>query len=128
MSIPVVAGATLACPFGLAPGTLNVLPSTAMVENRPPATILDIAMGINITPFGLCTSLTNPVTAAQTTAASGVLTPGACTPIVSAPWAPGAPMTLVGGKPALTLGSTCVCIYGGVITIVNPGATSVLMA
>jgi hypothetical protein len=127
MPIPVVAGATLACPFGLAPGTLNVLPSTTMVENRPPATIFDTATGVNIAPFGLCTSLANPITAAQTAAATGVLTPGTCTPIVPAPWTPGAPMTLLGGKPALTLGSVCNCVYGGVITVVNPGATSVQM-
>ena len=35
----------------------------------------------NILPFGLCTSLANPITAAQTAAALGVLTPGACTPV-----------------------------------------------
>jgi hypothetical protein len=128
MPIPVVAGATLSCPFGLAPGTLNVLPSTTMVENRPPATIFDIAPIVNIVPFGLCTSLMNPITAAQTAAATGVLTPGTCTPIVPAPWAPGAPMTLVGGMPGLTMGSTCNCVYGGVITIVNPGAVTVQMS
>lgn len=127
MPIPVVTGATLMCPFGLATGTLNATPSTTMVENRPQATIFDTVMGVNIVPFGLCTSLTNPITAAQTAAATGVLTPGACTPTVPAPWAPGSPTTLIGGKPALTMGSTCVCAYGGAITIVNPGATTVLV-
>lgn len=129
MPLPVLAGATLACPFGLAPGTLNVIPTNmVMMESRPPATIMDIAPGVNIAPFGLCTSLGNPVTAAQTAAALGVLTPGACVPTVVAPWAPGSPMTLIGGLPALTNASTCTCAYGGVITVVVPGAATELIA
>ena len=77
MSLPVVTGAVLMCPFGLSPGTLNVVPtSAALMENRPPATIMDNVPFVNVMPFGLCTSLANPITAAQTTAALGVLTPG----------------------------------------------------
>lgn len=128
MPMPVVTGAQLACSFGLAPSVLNASPVPVMVEGRPPATIFDIAMAVNIMPFGLCTSLANPITAAQTTAAAGVLTPGTCTPTVPTPWVPGAPMTLIGGKPALTMGSTCACAYGGVINIINPGATREQMA
>lgn len=128
MPLPVLAGATLACPFGLAPGVLNVIPSTTLVEGRPPATIFDTAMGVNIVPFGLCTSLANPITAAQTAAATGVLTPGTCTPTVPAPWTPLAPLTLIGGKPALVMGSTCNCVYGGVITVVNPGSATELVS
>jgi uncharacterized Zn-binding protein involved in type VI secretion len=30
--------------------------------------------------------------------------------------------TTIGGKPALVSGSTCVCSFGGVITITMPGA------
>jgi uncharacterized Zn-binding protein involved in type VI secretion len=122
MPIPVVAGAQTMCSFGLAPSILNVIPVPVMVEGRPQATIFDTVMGLNIVPFGVCSSLANPITAAQTAAATGVLTPGACTPTVPAPWTPGAPTVMVGGKPALTMGSTCTCIYGGMITIVNPGA------
>lgn len=129
MPLPVVAGATLACPFGLAPGTLNVIPSSlVLMESRPPATIADIAPIVNIVPFGVCTSLLNPITAAQTSAALGVLTPGACTPTVVAPWAPGSPMTLIGGIPALTNASTCNCAYGGVISVVVPGTATEIVA
>ena len=125
MSIPVVSGAVLMCPFGLAPGTLNPLPtSMALVENRPPATIMDNIPFVNIMPFGLCTSLANPITAAQTAAALGVLTPGTCTPVVPAPWVPGSPTVLIANKPALTNASKCFCAYGGVITIAVPGATT----
>jgi len=37
-------------------------------------------------------------------------------------WIPTAPQTTIGGKPALVAGSTCVCSFGGVITITMPGA------
>jgi hypothetical protein len=33
-----------------------------------------------------------------------------------------APRTLIGGKPALTSGATCNCIWGGVIQMIMPGA------
>ena len=78
----------------------------------------------NIMPFGLCTSLANPITAAQTAAALGVLTPGVCTPVVPAPWVPGAPTALTGSMPTLTRCRKCNCAYGGVITIMNPGANA----
>lgn len=72
---------------------------------------------VNVAPFGLCTSLMNPITAAQTAAALGVLTPGTCLPVLPAPWAPGAPKTLIANMPALTTSSVCNCAYGGVISV-----------
>jgi hypothetical protein len=125
MGFPVITGALLTCPFGLAPSTLSVLP-VAMVnmENKPAATIMDNIPMVNIAPFGMCTSLANPVTAAQTAAALGVLTPGACLPVIPAPWAPGSPTVLIGNKPALNNASMCNCAYGGVITISFAGATT----
>lgn len=122
--LPVVTGATTMCSFGLAPSTLIVTPEKrTLVENRPAATIMDNKPFVNVLPFGLCTSLANPITAAQTAAALGVLTPGTCTPMLPAPWIPGAPTALAGNMPMLNQTSTCICAYGGVITITNPGAT-----
>ena len=87
----------------MAPSTLVVIPDKrTLVENKPFATILDNKPFVNILPFGLCTSLANPITAAQTAAALGVLTPGTCTPVMPAPWVPGSPTMLVGNTPALT--------------------------
>ncbi len=104
--------------MGVAPGTLNVLPQNkVMFENKPVANIMDNKPMVNISPFGLCMSLANPITAAQTAAALGVLTPGTCTPVTTAPWAPGAPKTMVANFPALTDSSVCVCAYGGVIKV-----------
>jgi hypothetical protein len=123
-SLPVVNGAMTMCTFGLAPSTLIVTPEKrTLVENMPVATIMDNKPFANVLPFGLCTSLANPITAAQTAAALGVLTPGTCTPVTVAPWTPGAPIALTGNIPTLTQMSLCNCAYGGVITITNPGAT-----
>jgi hypothetical protein len=127
VAIPVTTGAGLFCSFGLSPGTLIALPNTTVTENKPTATIFDTKPFVNITPFGLCTSLANPITASQTAAALGVLTPGTCTPVIPAPWVPGSPTVLVGNKPALTNTSQCVCAYGGVITVTMPGATTAVV-
>lgn len=65
------------CSMGMAPGTLNVLPTNRVsFENKPAANIQDKVPFLNISPFGLCNSLANPITASQTAAALGVLTPG----------------------------------------------------
>ena len=123
MSLPVVNGAMTMCSFGLAPSTLVVIPEKrTMVDSMPAATILDNKPFVNVLPFGLCTSLANPITAAQTAAALGVLTPGACTPVLPAPWLPGSPTVLVGNIPALNVTSKCMCAYGGVVTVTNPAA------
>ncbi len=122
-----VATAMLQCSFGLAPSTLNVIPiSRVLIEGKPAGTITDILPGANIPPFGMCTSLANPTVAAATAAALGVLTPMPCVPTVVAPWSPPAAQTLIGGKPALTMGAMCTCAFGGVIQILNPGAVKTL--
>lgn len=117
------ATATLMCSFGIAPATLNVLPtSRVLVEGKPAATVTDMAPLVNIPPFGMCTSLANPQVAAATAASLGVLTPMPCIPATAGPWTNGATTTLVGGRPALAAGAMCQCAYGGVIQILNPGA------
>lgn len=123
MAIPVNSTTMVMCSFGVAPTPLVVIPtSRVLVENMPQANIGDNKPFVNIIPFGVCMSLANPITAAQTAAALGVLTPGPCTPVTPAPWVPGSPTVLVGGLPALTNSSTCMCVYGGVITVTVPKA------
>ena len=117
-----VTGAMLQCSFGMAPSTLDPLPTPkVLIEGRPAATITDFAPFVNIPPFGMCTSLSNPTVAAATSAALGVLTPMPCVPVTT-PWKPGAIKTELGGKPALTAGSTCQCAWGGIIQMTMPGA------
>lgn len=121
-------GAMTQCAMGIAPGTLNVLPQNkVMAGGQPAANIMDNKPFVNITPFGLCNSLANPVTAAQTAAALGVLTPGTCIPTIPAPWTPGHPTTLIANMPALTESSICTCAYGGVIKINVPGQFTVMV-
>ena len=118
-----VQGAVMQCTFGLAPATLNPLPiPRVMIEGRPAATITDMAPMVNIPPFGMCQSLSNPTVAAATSAALGVLTPMPCVPATVGPWKPGALRTTIGGKPALVSGSTCNCAWGGLISLTMPGA------
>lgn len=119
----VTATAMLLCSFGVAPSTLNVMPARRVViEGKPAATIADIVPGTNIPPFGMCTSLANPTVASATAAALGVLTPMPCVPTPAGPWVPVAIRTLIGGEPALTSPSTCMCTWGGVITVTMPGS------
>jgi hypothetical protein len=124
-----VTSAMMQCSFGLAPSTLVVIPKgpPVIIEGRPAATIMDMVPMANIPPFGVCNSLANPIVAAATAAALGILTPMPCTPIPAGPWKPGAVKTTINGMPALTAGCTLNCAFGGgVISLVNPGAMKTL--
>ena len=96
----VTQGAVLQCSFGLSPCTLVIT-----VPSRP--------------------KCTNPAVSSATSAAMGVLTPMPCVPVISAPWSPGSSQVKVGGIPALTDNSKCMCSYMGNISIVSPGNTMV---
>lgn len=123
----VVAGAQLTCSMGTTPGALVVLPAARVLGcSRPVAAIADKLPIVNVPPFGMCRSLANPAVAAATAAALGVLTPMPCVPVIPAPWTPGSPKVLVGGKPVVTTSSTCLCAWAGRITVASPGQTSVL--
>jgi len=118
-----VTGGMMQCSFGLAPAALNVLPTSRVtIEGRPAATITDMAPMVNVPSFGMCSSLANPTVAAATSAALGILTPMPCLPATVGPWKPGAMKTVIAGMPALTSGSTAMCAYGGVISLLVPGA------
>jgi hypothetical protein len=122
-------GALMMCSFGMAPGSLVVLPvNRTMTGMVPAANIMDMVPMTNITTFGMCMSLANPTVAAATAAALGVLTPMPCIPATVAPWAPGSPTVLLGGMPALNATSKCMCMWGGVIQITYPGQVTVNVA
>ena len=63
----------------------------------------------------------NPMVAAATAAALGVLTPMPCIPATAAPWVTGVPTDMVGSLPALNNTSQLMCMWAGVITISFPG-------
>jgi len=122
----VVSGGNCMCTFGVAPGTLNSTNNlTVLAEGKPMLVMTDVAPMVNVTPFGVCTTISNPAVAAATAAALGVLTPMPCVPAITGAWL--GCKTLVGGKPCLNMESKCFCAYGGAISIVNPGQTKVIV-
>lgn len=122
MGLHTATGAMMMCSFGIAPSTLNVLPVNRTLTSKvPAANIMDHAPFMNIMPFGVCITPSNPMVAAATAAALGVLTPMPCIPVTTAPWIVGSPTVLLGSMPALNNTSTLMCMWGGVITIMLPG-------
>ena len=115
-------GATLQCSFGVAPSTMMVLPKNKVLTSyMPAANIMDHVPLLNILPFGMCSSPSNPMVAAATAAALGVLTPMPCIPATSSPWVPGAPTVMLANMQALDDTSKLMCNWGGVIQVVVPG-------
>lgn len=125
MALLACGGAATMCTMGVAPSTLMVLPVNRVLGAMPVANIMDNKPFLNVLPFGMCNSLANPVVAAATAAALGVLTPMPCTPMTPAPWVPGAPTALVGNMPALDQNAKLTCIYGGMIQITVPGQVQI---
>lgn len=129
MSQQVCMGATLQCSFGAAPATLMVLPTNrVMTSNMPAATIMDHVPMLNILPFGMCNSPSNPMVIAATAAALGVLTPMPCIPATVAPWVPGTTDVLIGNMPALNNSCTLNCMWAGVIQINMAGQETVMVS
>ncbi len=120
----VASGAMMMCTMGVAPSTLNVLPANKVMAGAPAANIMDYKPMVNIAPFGMCTTPSNPTVAAATAAALGVLTPMPCIPNVVAPWMPGVSAVMLAGMPALDNSCKCMCIWGGQISISQPGTTT----
>lgn len=111
----VCTGALLSCTCGLAPSAL--IATSRMVAHIPGvdfATVADCLPLINILPFGGCTASSNPAFPI-------------CLPVPSGPWTDGAPGVTVAGIPTLAQSAVLSCAYGGVISIVLPGSTGVLL-
>ncbi|MCM0759630.1 DUF4280 domain-containing protein [Sporomusa sphaeroides DSM 2875] len=75
---------------------------------------------VNVMPFGMCTSPTNP-----TAATLGVLTPMPCIPVIPAPWVPGSAAVMIANCPALNQAAKLMCAWGGMIQIVDPGQMTI---
>lgn len=121
-------GALMTCTFGVAPSALVVLPlNRVLAEGPPAANIMDHIPMVNILPFGVCSSMANPMVAAATAAALGVLVPMPCIPATVAPWVPGAPTVLIANMPALDNVSKCLCMWGGAIAFSNAGTTKTMI-
>jgi hypothetical protein len=112
--------------MGMAPSKLVVLPANRVFTNNvPDANIMDHKPMMNIMPFGMCQSPANPVVAAATAAALGVLTPMPCIPATPAPWITGTPTVILGGMPSLDNTHKLMCIWAGVIEFIEAGEATV---
>ena len=121
----VVTGGTALCTFGTMPGVISAgAQKKLLIEGKPAATILDFNAQC-ISPFGLCTTPTNPAVQAATAAAFGVLTPQPCALMPEGTWRPSRLTVQAGGSPVLTTECQGKCIYGGCIAITNPGQSKV---
>lgn len=128
MGMHTAMGAMMMCTFGVAPSSLMVLPINRTLTSKvPAANIMDHMPFVNVLPFGVCMTPSNPMVAAATAAALGVLTPMPCIPVTVAPWIVGSPTVLLGKMPALNNMSTLMCMWGGVITITFPGQVTELI-
>jgi len=112
-------GATLQCSFGAAPSTLVVLPANRVLTQTPDANIMDNKPLVNIMPFGMCSSPSNPAVIAA------LGSPVPCVPVIPAPWIPGAPTVLIANIPALDNTCKLMCAWAGVIQITNAGQATV---
>jgi hypothetical protein len=100
-----------------------------MIENKLAASVMDNVPMMNIMPFGMCNSIANPMVASATAAALGVLTPMPCVPVTTAPWVPPSPTVMLSGPPTMLLPNSAklMCAWAGVISVVNPGSTTVMI-
>jgi hypothetical protein len=57
----------------------------------------------------------------------GVLTPMPCMPVIPAPWVTGTPTVLLANVPALNNTSKLMCMWAGVISVINPGQVQELI-
>lgn len=121
MALHVCTGALLQCAMGAAPTPFKATPKMVKTGYMDAGNIMDFVPILNITPFGTCMSMSNPMVAAATAAALGVLTPMPCMPVPTGPWKPGAPTVKVAGMPALNDSSILNCAWAGVITIKMAG-------
>lgn len=125
----VCSGAVMRCSCGTSQAKLTVLPiRTVFLTGQPLANISDHLSFVNLGAFGRCRSLGFPATASATAAAHGKLTPMPCMHNTPFPWMGGKNDYIIKGDPALLKSSTCQCVWGGTISIVNDGQTDTGMA
>ncbi len=119
----VTMGASLQCTYGMSPSVLVVIdPTRPTIQNKFKANIMDFVPLTNIITFGMCQSMSNPTVSSATSAAMGVLTPMPCVPATTTPWNPGG-KAYIQNMPALLDNCKLTCMWGGSITIKDPGHT-----
>lgn len=117
----VCTGATLQCTMGTSCPKLIATPKNVSLTGKDQANVADYVSMKNVPSFGRCRSLGYPPTAAATAANHGKLTPMPCVPGTCPKWQAIDKDSLICEEPALLEPATLKCVYGGTISIVNPG-------
>ncbi|OPZ90135.1 MAG: hypothetical protein BWY74_02443 [Firmicutes bacterium ADurb.Bin419] len=118
----VVEGATLKCSFGDSSSKFMVpMKHEAYINDKSQGNMMDFTPMVNIKPFGMCSSIANPMVAQATSAAGGVLQKMPCIPATSSPWMCCKNDLLITGFPAILKSSTLMCMWCGVIEIEDDG-------
>jgi hypothetical protein len=115
VAVQVSTGAEVLCTFGSDPAVFSA--SSPDVSATTPAGVITDVTVANIATFGMCLSPANPGFIAL-----GVPVP--CLPVLS-PWTPGAALVTIDGVSALDDSSECMCTWGGVVTVTDPGQLQV---
>lgn len=123
----IVQGTLLKCGFGNAPTQIMVMPDKKVNAMLPVAVKTDHIPFLNIFSFGMCSNPANPLVAAATAAALGVLTPMPCIPCTTQDWTGACSKVKVRGKEALNMDSKLSCLYGGSIQAAAPVQPTVLL-
>ncbi|MDE7210895.1 MAG: DUF4280 domain-containing protein [Lachnospiraceae bacterium] len=124
----VIQGTLLKCSFGNMPTPIMVMPDKKVNSTLPVAVKSDHVPFLNILPFGMCSNPANPMVAAATAAALGVLTPMPCIPCTAQDWSKACSKVKIGGKEAINMDSCLKCLYGGNIQVVAPLQPTVLIS
>ena len=115
--MPVISSGNLCrCSFGLIPIPLTSPNVTVNVEGTPIITNTDTSTLIS---FGMCMTPSNPTVAAIIASSLGTVTMAPCKSVIITPWMNTKINVFACGKPVCTNASTCQCMWGGVITIIN---------
>jgi hypothetical protein len=126
MGLLTCTGANMSCTMGLSPAVFSATTRPVTTAGVPAGNLSDHVPMLNIAPFGLCRSPSNPVVAAATAAASSPTPiPQSCIPATAAPWSPGSSAVLLASMPALNNSSTLTCLWGGTISLVDAGQVAV---
>ncbi len=120
--------AKLTCSMGSAQSAMQLSHpvNPVLICGAPMAGMADNRTFMNIAPFGLCKSLINPTVIAATAAAGGKLQEMPCVPNMLISWLNPKRDVFVKGRPALTDGSRCVCMWAGIIEVKSAGQNSVI--
>lgn len=117
MTKAVLQGDFCKCTSGDAPCRLKVTDGERMTYDGKAIAVKTDAKITNLSTFGLCSNLSNPIVAQATAAAQGVLTPMQCVPVLPGIWENTVSQLIVDNQPVVGESSYVTCRYGGCISI-----------